>query len=174
MLNKAVKNAAVILLGSLMLMGNAVANDQKIGIVDVQAVAKQLPQMAAIQQTVEAEFKNQVEALKKLQADAKYNYDKLQREGETMSAAQQDELKQTILGQQKTLEEKGKPLQTAMQRRGGEEQNKVFALVQQAIEQIAKDGNYDVILHKTSVAFVADAASNDISQKVADKVKTQK
>ncbi len=174
MLNKAVKNAAVILLGSLMLMGNAVAKDQKIGIVDVQAVAKQLPQMAAIQQTVEAEFKNQVEALKKLQADAKYNYDKLQREGETMSAAQQDELKQTILGQQKTLEEKGKPLQTAMQRRGAEEQNKIFALVQQAIEKIAKDGNYDVILHKTSVAFIADSAGNDISQKVADKVKTQK
>ena len=52
MLNKAVKNAAVILLGSLMLMGNAAAKDQKVGMVDVQAVGQQLPQMAAIQQLV--------------------------------------------------------------------------------------------------------------------------
>lgn len=174
MLNKAVKNAAVILLGSLMLLGNASAKDQKIGIVDVQAVAKQLPQMAAIQQTVEAEFKNQMEALQKLQADAKYNYDKLQREGETMSDAQKEELRKTILTQQQTLKEKGEPLQQAMQRRGAEEQNKIFALVQQAIEQIAKDGNYDLILHKGSWAYVSNSSTADISKKVADKVKASK
>ena len=117
MLNKAVKNAAVILLGSLMLLGNASAKDQKIAIVDVQAIAAQMPQMATIQETVQAEFKNQVEELQKLQADAKYNYDKLQREGATMSDAQKEELRTTIMGQQKTLEEKSKPLQQAMQRR---------------------------------------------------------
>ena len=91
-----------------------------------------------------------------------------------MSEDQQDELKKTIIEQQKTLEEKGKPLQAAMQRRGAEEQNKIFALVQQSIEKIAKDGNYDVILHKTSVAFVAKSTSADISQKVADIVKKLK
>jgi outer membrane protein len=171
MLNKAVKSAAVVLLGSLMLMGNATAKDQKIGIVDVQAVGSQLPQMAAIQQTVAAEFKNQVEELKKLQADAKYNYDKLQREGDTMSDAQKEELRKTIMDQQKVLEEKGKPLQQAMQRRGAEEQNKIYGLVQQAIEAIAKDGNYDVILHKTAAAYVADGDKADISAKVIERVK---
>lgn len=171
MLNKAVRNAALVLLGSLMMLGNASAKDQKIGIVDIQAVAQKLPRMAAIQQGINEEFKEQVEAIKKLQADAKYNYDKLQREGATLSTAQQDELKKTILGQQQELEAKSKPLQQQMQRRGAEEQNKVLALIQQAIEATAKSDGYDIVLHKTSVAFMVNDAKSDISDKVAERVK---
>jgi outer membrane protein len=174
MLNKAVKNAAVILLGSLMLLGNASAKDQKIAIVDVQAIAAQMPQMATIQETVQAEFKNQVEVLQKLQADAKYNYDKLQREGATMSDAQKEELRTTIMGQQKTLEEKSKPLQQAMQRRGQEEQNKVMALVAQAIDKVAKDGNYDFVLRRESLAYASEADKKDISAKVLEQAKKAK
>ncbi|MFT4925867.1 MAG: outer membrane protein [Phenylobacterium sp.] len=170
-MNKAVKNVALVLLGSLIMLGNAQAKDQKIAIVDVQAVAQQLPEMAAIQQRVRDEFKDQVEAITKLQADAKYNYDKLQREGATLSTAQQDELKQTILGQQQELEAKSKPLQQQMQRRGAEEQNKVLAKVQQAIEAEAKSGGYDIVLHKASIAFMTAGEKSDISLKVADRVK---
>lgn len=171
MLNKAVKNVALVLLGSLMLMGNASAKDQKVGIVDVQSVAQQLPRMAAIQQTVNDEFKEQIEALKKLQADAKFNYEKLQREGATLSTAEQDELKKTIIEQQQKLEAQSKPLQQQIQRRGAEEQAKIYALVEQAIEQVAKSDGYDVVLHKTSVAFMINDSKSDISNKVAERVK---
>lgn len=173
-MNKAVKNAALVLLGSLMLLGNAAAKDQKIGVVDVQAIAEKLPQMKTIQQTVRDEFKEQIEAITKLQADAKYNYDKLQREGATLSTAQQDELKKTILGQQKELESKSKPLQQQIQRRNAEEQNKVLAKIQTAIDAVSKSGGYDVILHKGTVAFMVNEKKSDISDKVADRVKSSK
>ena len=165
-------NIAMLLITSITLFSsvNAVAKDLKVGVVDVQSVAQQLPQMAAIQQKVADEFKDQVEALKKLQADAKFNYDKLQREGMTLSAVQQEELKKTIIGQQKELEEKGKPLQQQMQRRGAEEQNKILALVEKAIQDEAKKSGYNMIFHKASIAF-SDAEENDISDKVAERVK---
>lgn len=174
MLNKAVKNVALALLGSLMLLGNAQANDHKVAIVDVQAVAQQLPRMAAIQQMVRDEFKDQIEAIDKLREDAEYNYKKLQKEGATLSTAQQDELKKTIVDQQKELESKGKPLQAQMQRRGAEEQNKVAALIQQAIEAEAKSGGYDMVLHKSSVLYMANESKADISTKIVERVKKMK
>ena len=171
MLNKAVKKAAVILLGSMLMLGNASAADVKMGIVDVQAVMQQMPEMATLQATIEAEFKNQMEELTKLRADAKYNYDKLQREGATMSDAQKEELRKTILGQQQTLEEKGKPLQAAMQRRGQEEQNKILARIYKALDKVSKDGNYDFVLHRNTIAYAVDADKKDISALVLDEAK---
>ncbi|MFT5162705.1 MAG: outer membrane protein [Alteromonadaceae bacterium] len=171
MLNKAAKNVALVLLGSLMMLGNASAKDQKVGLVDFQFIAQQLPQMAAIDQKVRGEFKEQIEAIDKLRSDAKYNYDKLQREGATLSTDQQAELKKTIVEQQRNLEAQGKPLQQQMQRRSAEEQNKIVALIEQAIKQIAKDDGYDMVLHKNSVAFLTDDDNADISAKVAERVK---
>lgn len=173
MFNKAVKNVAVLLLGSFMMLGNASAQNLKIAYVDYQAVAQQLPQMAAIEQTVKAEFKERMEAIKKLEADYKFNMEKLKREQATMSTAEQDELKKSILAQRKDLEAKAAPLQQQMQRRAAEEQNKVMAKVQQAVEQISKDAGYDIILRRESIAFTSMADKLDISNKVADKVKSQ-
>lgn len=171
MLNKAVKQAAAILLGSMLMIGNVAAKDVKVGIVDFQGVLQQMPEMATLQATVEAEFKNQVEELTKLRADAKYNYDKLQREGATMSDAQKEELRTTILKQQQTLEEKGKPLQAAMQRRGQEEQNKLLGRIYKALEKVAKDGSYDLVLHRSTVAYAVNSDKKDISTKVLEEAK---
>lgn len=171
MLNKAVKQAAAILLGSMLLLGNASAKDVKVGVVDLQGVLQQMPEMATLQATVEAEFKNQMEELKKLRADAKYNFDKLQREGATMSDAQKEELRKTILEQQQTLEEKGKPLQAAMQRRGQEEQNKLLARIYKALDKVSKDDNYDFVLHRASIAYAVNADKKDISSKVLEEAK---
>jgi outer membrane protein len=160
----------ITLLAATLGSTNALAKDLKIGVVDVQSIVQQLPQMATIRSTIENEFRAQVESLQALQSDAKYNYDKLQREGATMSTAQQDELKNTILGQQKKLEETSKPLQQAMERRGQEEQTKVFNSVGVAIEAIAKNKGYNLILHRTAIAYI-DADMTDISAQVVARVK---
>lgn len=171
MLYKALKIAAILMVSSWMLMGNANGKVSKIGLVDIQGIMQQMPEMATLQATVEGEFKNQMEELTKLREDAKYNYDKLTREGATMSQEQQDELRQTILTMQKTLEEKGKPLQAAMQRRGQEEQNKLLSRIYKALEKVSKDGDYDLILHRSGVAFALDAEKIDISDQVLAQVK---
>lgn len=174
MFNKAVKNVAVLLLGSFMMLGNASAKDMKFGFVDLQAVAAKLPQMEAIKLTVNEEFKERVDVIEKLQADLKFQEEKLKREGATLSTAQQDELKTKINGMKQELRAKGTPLQQQMQRRFVEEQNKVMLLVQQAIEQISKDEGYDMIMRRESIIFSPEPTKYDISEKVVNKVKTQK
>jgi outer membrane protein len=171
-MKKSISNLSIVSLILLAVFSSASteAKDLKIGVVDVQAVAQKLPQMADIQYKVREEFKEQVGAITKLQSDAKYNYDKLQREGATMSVSQTDELKKTILAQQQELESKAKPLQQQMKRRGAEEQNKVLALVDAAIKVEAKNNGYNIILHKESVAY-SDSPLNDISDKVVERVK---
>lgn len=173
MFNKTVKNVAVLLLGSFMMLGNASAKDLNIAYVDYQSVAKQLPQMAAIEQTIKEEFKERLEAIKKLEADLKFNIEKLKREGATLSTAQQDELKNEIVAQRKDYETKAAPLQQLMQRRVAEEQNKIMATVQQAIKQISKDKGYDLVLRIDTIAYADPELKLDISDMVADKVKKQ-
>jgi len=169
MFNKVVKNAAVVLLGSLLMLGNASAKDLKIGIVNVNAIAAQMPEMATVEQRVMDEFKNQREELQKVQSDLRFNTEKFQREETTMSEDQKKELIAKVTELRKVLETKGKPLNTAMQKRGQEEQNKVLVKIQQAINELAKNGEYDLIFRSESLVFAKDG--NDISDKVLEAAK---
>jgi len=170
-MNKVIKEFALAVSGSLMLLGNPAVADHKMATVDIEAIAQRLPEVATIHHTIQSEFKDQINAITKMQADAKYKYDKLQREGATLSTAQQDALKKAILAQQKEVESRSKPLQEQMKRRGTEERNKILAKVQKAIAAVAINGGYDVVLHKASVAFMANGESTDISGKVAEHIK---
>nr|WP_114325750.1 OmpH family outer membrane protein [Candidatus Colwellia aromaticivorans] len=81
----------------MMLMGNAVAKDQKIGMVDVKSITPQMPQMVALNSILQAEFKNEIEELKELQTDLKYNYDKMQRNDGAMSNTQIEKFRKKVL-----------------------------------------------------------------------------
>lgn len=166
---KLFKNAAIALLATLAFSTSAFAAD-KIGFVNVQAVFAQLPQAKATQEAIKAEFAEQVAEVQKLQSDAKYNYDKLQREGATMSTEQQDELKKQILNIQKELEAKGKPLQANMQRRSVEERNKILGLIQQTVDAVAAEGKFQLILNSEAVAYAEIGTELDVSKKVLERV----
>lgn len=148
------------------------ATGLKIAMVDIQAVTAQLPQMAAIVQRVEDEFREQIEVVKKLQADAKFNYDKLQREGATLSDLQAEQLKRALTEQQESLASKSTPLQTEMVRRGAELQNEILAKVEQVIEEVSNDGGYDFVFHKSSLVYTPHKHV-DISQQVINKARTR-
>ncbi len=160
-MKKITRNLSIVLtLLATLSSANITAKELKIGVVDVQGIAAQLPQMANVQQGVRDEFKIEIEEITKLQADAKYNYDKLQREGATLSTEAADELKKTILAQQSELENKAKPLQQRMQTRGAEKQSEILTLIQSAINEEAKSGGYSLILYKASIAYSDDNAKD--------------
>lgn len=141
---------------------------QKLGYVDVQQVLATLPQVATIEETINAEFKDQMQEVQRLQSDGKYLVEKLQREEATLSEAQIKELQQQInvIGQQ--LQERGQPLQQAMQRRTQEERNKLLGLIKQAIDSIASKEGYDMVLNASAVPY--SKPQFDISQQVLDQV----
>jgi len=166
---KGLSVAALFTLASISSMANA---DQKIGVVDVQMVLQSLPQVAVIEQTIQSEFAGQIQEVQKLSSDGNFLVEKLNRERATMSATAISNLESQIntLGQQ--LQQKGGPLQENMKRRTEEERRKLFSLIQQAIDGIAKKGRYDMVLNKNAVPYSVDKW--DISEDVLKQVSKAK
>jgi len=163
-----IKGLSLAVVFTVATMSTAAQAAQKLGLVDVQQVLATLPQVATIEETINAEFKDQMQEVQRLQADGKYLVEKLQREEATLSEGQIKELQTQInaIGQQ--LQEKGQPLQQAMQRRTQEERNKLLGLIKQAIDSIAAKEGYDMVLNASAVPYTKPQF--DISQKVLEQV----
>ncbi|MFQ3248805.1 MAG: outer membrane protein [Glaciecola sp.] len=156
------------MLSSALLTTAAQAADQKIGVVDVQGIVRSLPQFAEIAQTVGNEFKDAIQEFNTQKEEYNFLLQKLQRESATMGADEKTKLEEQIIALNKTLQEKSAPLQESMQRREQEEAKKLFALVMQAVDKIAADGKYDIVLSRNSAPFVKPEF--DISQSVLEQV----
>lgn len=156
------------MLSSALLSTAVQAADQKIGVVDVQGITRSLPQFAEIAQVVTAEFKDQIQEVNTQSEEYNFLLQKLQRESATMSADQKAKLEEQIIALQKVLQEKTGPLQQNMQRREQEEQRKILGLVMQAVEKIAADGKYDLVLNRSTTPFAKPEF--DISQQVLEQV----
>jgi outer membrane protein len=122
-----------------------------------------------IQANINAEFKDQIEEVQQLQRDVAFYTEQLQRESATMSDAQITELQEKIIGLREEYAAKGQPLQQNLQRRAGEERNKLLALIKQAIDKIAADENYDLILNAGSASFAKQEL--DLSADVLEQVR---
>lgn len=164
MINKRILQTAMVLVAGLMISVTVAAKEMKIGYVDVQAVASKLPQAAALQQTIRAEFGSRMEAVEKLEKDINFNIEKLRRDGPTMSEKQQQELTTTLNNQRQQYEQLARPLQEELRNRQAEERNKLLGLIQSAIDEVAARDKYDVILN--SGAAVYAKPEYDISDSV--------
>ncbi|TKB44152.1 OmpH family outer membrane protein [Thalassotalea mangrovi] len=151
---------------SMLFTGASLAADQKIGTVNVQKVISQLPQMATIQQDIAAEFKEPMDALKQLEGDIKYNLEKRKRDEAIMSKKEIDELDGKIDALTKEYQAKAQPLQQSLKRREQEEQQKILQLVRTAVDSVADEEGFDLILQQSAVAFAKPEF--DISTKVVE------
>ena len=159
---------ATAMLGSALLSGSVMA-EQKIGVVDVQTVFQAMPQAAEISNSIQMEFKDQIDEVNQLQKDGQFYAERLQRDAATMSEKDKKELQQKIQGVREELAKKGQPLQQNIQRRQNEERNKLLGLIKQAIDSVAQKGSYDLILSAGAVSFSKEQF--DVSEQVLEQVK---
>lgn len=139
-----------------------------IAVIDVQKVVSQLPQTLAMRETLNKEFSEARQELTKLKSDIEFNIEKFQRESITMSQEEQDALKLSIETMQREFQSKGQPLEKQLQKRTAEERNKILALVQQAVDAVAKEEKVDIVLQAQSVAYIVP--EKDITAKVAARI----
>ena len=168
--NKAL--ALLLTLASGVFCAAATAAD-KIGVIDVQAVFQQLPQAAAIESNINAEFKDRIEEIQRLQTDIKFFMEKQQRENATMSDAQKKELDDKIRSLGAEYQEKAKPLDQDLRRRQGEERNRLLSLIKQSIDKVGAAAKYDIILQSSAVAYLGSEADN-ITAKVIEEASKMK
>ncbi|WP_082769031.1 OmpH family outer membrane protein [Paraglaciecola hydrolytica] len=167
-MNKFSKSIIATALLSTAMASSVVMAEQKIAAVDVQRIFQSMPQAAAIQQTIAAEFKDQTEEINRLEKDVKYYLEKYQRDAATMSAKEKTDLEVKIGGLREEYTNKAQPLQQQIQGRLKDEQNKLLGLIKQSIDVVAAKGKYDVILNANAVAFINE--DHDISKLVIDQV----
>ncbi|MBB1334536.1 OmpH family outer membrane protein [Pseudoalteromonas sp. SR44-5] len=172
-MKKSFKSSAIAILATLMMGTSASAFAHKVGIVDMQEIYKQIPQMAKVEQTLQAEFAERRQELEKLQGDIRFEAEKFKRESTTMSQAQKDALREKVEGMQKNLAEKGRPLEQEIKTRQNQELAKVQGIIIKAIEDIAKDGKYDEVKVKDTTIYFNPKTVVDLSSKVVDKVSKQ-
>ncbi|MEW9797632.1 OmpH family outer membrane protein [Alteromonas sp. CYL-A6] len=167
MKNLAKQLFATAMLGSALISTSAMAA-QKIGVVDVQGVFQSMPQAAEISNSIQEEFKTQIEEVNQLQRDGQFYAERLQRDAATMSEQEKQDLQNKIMEVREKLTEKGQPLQQNIQRRSNEERNKLLGLIKQAIDAVAAREGYDMVLNQNAVAFSKE--TYDLSEEVLEQV----
>jgi outer membrane protein len=167
---KLFKSTAVAVLATLMMGTSVNAFAHKVGIVDMQEIYKQLPQMAKIEQSLQNEFEERRQELEKLQGDIRFEAEKFKRESTTMSQDQKDALRDKIQGMQKNLAEKGRPLEQEIKARQNQELAKVQTLIIETIQEIAKKGDFDEVKVKDTTIYFNPKEVTDLSEKVVTAV----
>lgn len=170
-MKKLFKTTAVAVLATLMMGTSINAFAHKVGVVDMQEIYKQIPQMAKIEQALQSEFSERRQELEKLQGDIRFEAEKFKRESTTMSQAQKDALRDKIQGMQQNLAEIGRPLEQEIKTRQNQELAKIQTLIIEAIEEVAKKGDFDEVKVKDTTIYFNPKKVTDLSEKVVDVVR---
>jgi outer membrane protein len=147
------------------------ADAQKIGVVFPSKVMKESPQRARIIKQLESEFKGRYQELQNLEKSIQGLEAKIKKDGELLSKSDVTALHRQIEGKVSDYKLKRKAFEEDNRRRQGEENQKILSVVSKVIDDIAKQGGYDLILNGEQIVFANP--SLDISDKVIQAISTK-
>jgi len=153
---------------SLLLASSAMAFEQKIAVVNVQEAINQIPQSAALMQTLENEFKAEKAVIAQLQKDLSFEDENLKRNGSLMNEKEKQALQAKMGNLYQEYQVKVKEFQQKVTQRKNEETNKLFALVTQVVDNIAAKEDFDLVLSQQAVMF--SKPDHNITAKVVEQV----
>ncbi|HAD48637.1 MAG: molecular chaperone [Idiomarina sp.] len=159
-----IKTTAVAVALSTALFAGAAEAQQKIGVVDMMSIFQQLPQREQISQDLQAEFEDRFEEMRQLEQKVQELRQKQERDAAIMSNQEKTQLNRELEQLISEAQLKQKALQEDTRRRQQEERNELLGQVQQAINAVAQDEGYDLVLESNAVAFMK--ADNDLSDEV--------
>lgn len=159
-----VKTMALAVVMSGVFVANAAQAQQKIGVVDMMQIFQELPQREAIAQKLQDEFSDRFEEMRQMEQKIQELRQKQERDASIMSEQEKTKLSRDLEQLIAEAQLKGKALQEDTRRRQGEERNKLLGQVQEAINIVAKQENFDLVLQSNAVVFIK--ADNDLSDEV--------
>ena len=157
---------------SIALISTAYAADaQKIGVVFPSKIMNEAPQRAQMIKSLEAEFKDRITALQTLGKSIKDLEVKIKRDGELLSNKEKTDLQRQYQVKVSEFKLKRKAFEEDNRRRQAEEQRKINKVILAVVDEVAKEGGFDLILNGEQVVFAKP--SLDISGKVIQKISTK-
>jgi len=146
------------------------AENIKIGAVNAIRVLEQSPQADAARQLIEKEFASRDKQLVAAQKSLKAIEDKLAKDGAIMSESERKKLQRDYINKKRDLKRSQDEFREDFNFRRNEEFAKIQKNILEAIQIVAKENNYDVVLSE-GVLYASPEA--DMSSLVIDYLKKQ-
>ncbi|MGF1696924.1 OmpH family outer membrane protein [Vibrio kyushuensis] len=159
---------SLVVLSSSM-FAHAAEAAQKVGYVNSAQIFQALPQREVVLQKMQEEFKDRAAELQAIQAEAQTKIEKLNRDGELLGPDEVEKLRIEISQLDSNFKIKGKALEKASARREAEEKQKLFQLIQGAVEKVAEKEGYDIIIEAQALQYAKPEFN--ISEKVIESLK---
>jgi len=138
------KVTTLFLLASV--FSSAYAEDYKIGFINARIVLEQSPQAKTIQTVLENEFTPREKEIIAAQKSLKGLEDKLAKDAAIMSESERNKIQRDMLNSQRDLKRSEDEFREDLQFRQNEELSKINQEILQAIQIVAKENNYDLVL----------------------------
>ena len=151
---------------------NSALAEVKIGIVKLDMLFQEIPIYKESQNNIQNEFKPKADELKKIETSwNKLNDDYLKNE-RVMSKSERKEKIDQINKVEKEFRQKQQTLQNELQTKQNSELNRIRKIVEDAINQYAKDNDYDLILRADGTTLYAKKYV-DVTQDIINKLDNQ-
>lgn len=135
---------AAMCIGSV--SSSAQAQEYRIGAVNAVRILEQSPQAAAMRSQIEQEFAPRDRELVADQKRLKEMEDRLQRDAAIMSESERQNLEREIINLRREMKRDQDEFREDLTFRRNEELTKIQKEIVQAIQTVAKQNNYDIVL----------------------------
>ncbi|MDY6273720.1 MAG: OmpH family outer membrane protein [Succinivibrionaceae bacterium] len=167
------KLMTVALAGAVALgAAGAAEADTKIAVINLPQIISELPQTKAADARLKSQFSSRVKEVERLADQGKSLQDKLTRDGGSMSQADYTKNQRKLAEVSSEYRLKAQALEEDRRRALKTENDKILTKIQAAIEKIAKDKHFDIVLSGDNVAYAVD--SINISDQVIQIVSKDK
>lgn len=156
---------------ALLLPATAMAENYKIGVVNAIKVLEAAPQAEQAKKRLEKEFSSRDKKLVAAQKAVKQKEEKLAKDGAIMSESELKKLQKATLSARRELKRDQDEFRDDLNFRRNEEFGKIQRQIVQAIQKIAKDDKYDLIVGE---GVIYASSKVDITKKVVEQLKKAK
>jgi outer membrane protein len=162
------RRALIVLTSTLALSSPAFAADYKIGVINADLVLQSAPQFAAMKKKLEQEFASRDKALVEAQKELKGLEDRAQKDSSIMSESERTRTEKDIMKKRRDLKRQYDEFREDVNLRQNEETGKVNAEILKAVQQIAQEQKFDIVLGP-GVIFASKTV--DMTDQVIQKLK---
>ena len=158
--------ASVALLASASIASAASLN---VGVLDVQKVMQQIPQVTAMQKQLKKQFAPQEKQITTSQNKLKADLTKFSKNSTVMKDSDKKAMQKKLLGEQSKLRGLQVSFQQKLLAAQRSSMQKIVANIETAVKGVAKTQGLNIVLTKASVAF--NDPKMDITDQVINKLK---
>ena len=155
---------------ALMLLAPMATQAQKIGCVDMDAVAQNLPEYAKAQGELQALAKEYENQLQEMQNELRRKAEEYDKTKSTMNATKQQETEQSLMDLNQKIQQAYNDNSQALQKKQEELLTPIQSKVAKAIENVGNNGKYSIIVMKGSLPFISATQVTDVTSECKTEV----